>query len=161
MATLILLRSGLVFHITGITLMIGIFLAEFVTSRQIWNFISADKDKARFLLKATSPFPLLQGLGGLLIILGGILMMMTWHGTIMGQLWFQIKMGLLVLLILNAVGMARPARRMLRKLLKSAINETEIDQTNIGDIKKRLKLFYISQLLLFWLIIILAIFKFN
>ncbi|HEX9511865.1 MAG TPA: hypothetical protein VF939_15345 [Puia sp.] len=161
MAIFNLLQTGLVLHITGIIMMVGVSLAEFVASRQLWMFILTDKDKARTILRTTSSFSLLQGIGAVLIIAGGILMMAAFHGAIAGQLWFQVKMVLLLLILLNFLVIARPAKRKLRKLLNGTTEAPAIGQEAIPAIKKRLTIFQATQLVLFWLIIVLAVFKFN
>ncbi|HTI92833.1 MAG TPA: hypothetical protein VL727_19685 [Puia sp.] len=161
MATFNLLQSGLVLHILGIIMMVGISLAEFVIFHQLLGFIPDDRDKAYMVLKTTSRFPLWQATGGGMIILGGILMMAALRGTIAGQLWFQIKMTLLFLLILNALLIARPAKRKLRKWLTGSVQQKAEDPSEIREIKRKIRLFHTSQLLLFFVIIMLAVFRFN
>jgi hypothetical protein len=153
-----LLPLGLVLHLAGITMMVGTFLAGFFSSRILWNYLPNERDKALVVSRATSRFALLQMTGGLMIVAGGILMMTAVHGVFMQQLWFKVKMGLLGLLILNAVVTARPAARNLRRLLAG---RGELTNDRISAMIQRLRIFYWLQLGLFLTIIVLSAFKFN
>lgn len=112
-----LFNLGLVCHITGIAMMVGGVLANFVAMAQLWKFLPAEKGKAQVIAKAIARFPIVQGLGGFLIISGGVMMMIFFHGLPMHQAWFKVKLILLLLLILNAIVTAWPANVLLKQLL--------------------------------------------
>jgi hypothetical protein len=105
-----LLNTGLALHISGISLMVGMTIANFVTYRQLLQLLAQGKDKVLSLTATGALFSKLQILGGVLIILGGILMMIAFHGLIMRQIWFKVKLLLLLLLIVNAALNTRLAR---------------------------------------------------
>jgi len=154
-----LLPLGLALHLAGITMMVGTFLAGYFNNRQLWSFLPQERDKALIVSKATARYSLWQMTGGVMILLGGILMMVAVHGVFMRQVWFQVKMGLLVLLILNAVVTARPAAKKLRRLL--AGKEEGMDSLILAMTRRRLMVFYGLQLGLFLAIFVLSAFKFN
>jgi hypothetical protein len=152
-----LLNTGLVLHISGISLMVGMTIANFVTYRQLWKLLAQGKNKVSFLTATGALFFKLQILGGVLIILGGILMMIAFHGLIMHQIWFKVKLLLLLLLIVNAALNARPAGIQLRRFIAA-------EQADPGDLTKARRLFdrfHIFQFLIFLGIFVLSVFRFN
>lgn len=156
-----LLNSGLVVHLVGITTMVGATLSNFIAYRQLWKFLPNEKANASLVIKATSQFPLLQLIGGGMILTGGITMMIALHGILMAQLWFKVKMGFLALIILNAIVNARPAGKKLRRVLAGDVQAGISEHAAVRSIKSRIFMFYTLQLLLFLGIFILSIFRFN
>lgn len=153
----ILFNTGLVLHISGISLMVGLTIANFAAYRQLWKPLSEEKEKFSFLIKIIALLSRLQLLGGIFIILGGTLMMIAFHGLIMHQLWFKVKLLLLVLLIMNAALNARPAGIQLRRFI-AAEQPAQEELTKTMQLFKR---FHILQLLIFLGIFILSVFRFN
>ncbi|MGN6569714.1 MAG: hypothetical protein ACTHJ0_17265 [Flavipsychrobacter sp.] len=156
-----LFNIGLVCHITGITMMVGGVLANFVATAQLWKFLPAEKSKAQVVAKAIARFPIVQGLGGFLIILGGILMMIFFHGLPMHQAWFHVKLLLLLLLILNAVVTAWPANVLLKQLLFGTEDGIANEQPKVLKVKRRITLYHTLQLIFFLLIFIVSVTRFN
>jgi hypothetical protein len=92
----------------------------------------------------------------LLILISGITMMVKLHEVWGAQLWFRIKMAVLLLVIINGLGF----RRMLGTRLKKVIaGYTAVE--NWGILKRNFTIVQFVQLALFVLIFILSIFKFN
>ena len=85
------------------------------------------------------------------------MMMIAFQGLIVGQLWFKIKLSLLLLLILNMTLIFRPAGIMLRRFLDAA----DPEQAVLAKARQLLNLFYIVQFLIFLGIFILSVFRFN
>ena len=156
---MIVLRSGLVLHITGIALMVGGAVAAFVLQGQLWKLILSDKDRARFFTKASSRLNLVQMAGGVLIIAGGVMMMTALHGVVMSAFWFRIKLVLLGLIILNAVIVLRPAGKKLRRLLAAGVPVLVGEEMMVSLVRGRMRLFYLLQFLFFLLIFILSVFQ--
>ena len=156
---MMLLRSGLVLHITGIALMVGGAVAAFVLQGQLWKLILSDKDRARFFTKASSRLNRVQMAGGVLIIAGGVMMMTALHGVVMSAFWFRIKLVLLGLIILNAVITLRPAGKKLRRLLAAGVPVLVEEEMMVSLVRGRMRLFYLLQFLFFLLIFILSVFQ--
>jgi len=162
---MITLKLGLVMHISGIVLMVGMTIAAFILQWQSWEIIPFGKERMRPLQRVGKRINLLQGLGGLLIIAGGVMMMIALHGVVMHQAWFRIKLVLLGLIILNALAVLMPAGRKLRRLLTGIMPEHAVTPGSTvlsGDlmaIRGRMLLFYILQLSFFLLIFILSAFQ--
>ena len=153
----LLLNTGLVLHICGISLMVGMTIASFATYRQLFIALAEDKKNASSLIAPAELFSRLQILGGLLIIAGGVSMMIAFQGTIASQLWFKVKLSLLLLLILNITLIFRPARIRLRRSLDAEDPEPAV----LAKTRQLLDLFYVMQFLIFLGIFILSVFRFN
>jgi uncharacterized membrane protein len=160
MNTFNIFQPALVLHITGIVMMVGVTLADFSAYSQLKRFIPHEKERAIHLYRAARYFPLLMGIGGVLIVLSGITMMVAVKGVFMGQLWFRIKLAVLLLIIANFLLTGRSSQIQLRKWL-AAPAEVVGGEPGITAITKRLTLFYSIQLAFFGLIFILSVFRFN
>ncbi len=161
MGSYYILKLGLVIHITGIVAMAGMFLGSFIAYEQFWKLLITEKERALILFRVISRFQIAQIIGGALILTGGITMMMALHGVVMSAIWFKVKMGTLLLLILNAVFIARPAGLKLKQLLALEQTGEHILSLKVNPIKQRITLFYSLQLLFFLVIFILSSFQFN
>ena len=153
----LLLNTGLVLHICCITLMVGMTIAGFTTYRQLFILLAKDKNNASPLIATAGLFSKLQMVGGLLIVVGGVMMMIAFHGLITGQLWFKIKLSLLLLLILNMPLIFRPGSILLRRFLDAA----DPEQADLAKARQLLNRFHIVQFLIFLGIFILSVFRFN
>jgi hypothetical protein len=102
-----LLQICLVLHITGIVLLGGTTLMNYIISRQFWSCVKTDKNKAIVINSSTFAFERINAIGGMLTILTGITMVTLLHGVIASQLWFRVKMILVVMIILNSLLLAQ------------------------------------------------------
>lgn len=160
MSTYFLLKTALVLHISGFVMLAGTTLADYIVFRQFWKYLQLDKQKAMTINSATAKFPALTGLGMGLVLISGITMVAVYQGALDGQIWFRIKMLVVVLLILNSLIIARPAVLKLKKLLSA--DEGNNDMHNkIQALKGRISTFHVIQMLLFIIVFILSAFRFN
>ncbi len=153
----LLLNTGLVLHICGICLMVGMTIASFAIYRRLFILLVEDKNNSSPLIATAKLFSGLQMFGGLLIIAGGVMMIIAFPGLIAGQLWFKVKLSLLLLLILNIILIFRPAGIMLRKFLDTA----DPEQVVLAKARRLLNLFFIVQFLIFLGIFVLSVFRFQ
>ena len=152
-----LFQISLILHIAGIVMIAGTTFTNFVISKQFWNNIETDKHKAVIINSTTLSLGRLTGIGGVLTILSGIAMVAALHGVFTAQLWFQIKMALVLLIILNASFFARQQNKKLQQLL--SVNHSTGNALN--TIKANLNIYYTIQLILLLTIFVLSVFKFN
>ncbi len=155
-----LLKSGLVVHLIGISMVVGATVASFSTYHHVWQVVYNEKSKALLLIKTATRLRLLQIIGGIFILTGGIMMVSASHGFVTQQTWFKIKMIVLLLIVLNPFLIARPAAIKLLKTLDHQ-KETASEAVAINGIKRKLNWFHILQLLFFLVIFILSAFRFN
>src|SRR5574337_1064676 len=138
------LQSLIVFHLTGLILFAGTSLAGQSALRQFWKQYDFDRTKAVAVLQARAKFPLLMGVGFGLIILSGVGMMAITHGAFGEQLWFRIKFGLVILILITGI----IERKQQGKLAKKAMNTEPGFSDEMKLIKRNLQILQYSQLLL-------------
>lgn len=158
MNTLSLLQLSILVHIIGLTLAAGTTLNGYSLNRRFWQLYPIDRNKAVTLLEGGARMPFWIGLGIGLLILSGIGLMALTKGVYGEQIWFRIKFALVVLVIVNGI-MARRLGIRQKKLLTAAPGE-DLHEA-LYKLKRRINVFYLSQLFLFLVIFILGVFKFN
>lgn len=153
MNTMILLNIFLITHLTGLALMAGTTVADTVTFNTFSKSFRNDRTPSATLLALMDKFSVLLGIGAALLIISGTGMMIITHGAFAHQIWFKIKLALILTLILN--GFLVGGRQ--KSYLKRCLDTGKEAQRAIGNIK----LFYLAQMGLFLTIILLSIFKFS
>ncbi|GEP96687.1 DUF2269 family protein [Chitinophaga cymbidii] len=156
MSSYILLKISLLLHIIGIVIMAGTTFADYFTFRQMLKYLRQDAQKAIAVNTATARFSMLMGLGLALLILSGVLMVSVYGHAFTTQVWFRVKMGIVLLILLNGLLIARPSMTKLRKLLPLGENGKEV-----SALQKRISIFHITQFLLFVLVFVLSVFRFS
>ncbi|MDB4902630.1 MAG: hypothetical protein JWQ63_1911 [Mucilaginibacter sp.] len=159
METQTIYHIALVTHITGITMVAGTVLVDYMISKQFWKQFAIEKQKGLTVLEATSKLPILFGVGFLLLIISGVYMMYVTHGAFGEQIWFRIKFGLIILIIINGLAIGRRLGIKLRKNLSE--ETTGKVEMALFKIKGKMSLFHISQLAMFIIIFVLSVFKFS
>jgi len=160
MTTQTLYHLALITHLAGLIMVAGTTLVDFVVTKQFWRQYPHGKSEGFAVLKAQSKFPIVLRIGFLSLIASGIYMMYMTNGAYGEQVWFRVKFGLIILIILNGLAFGRRQGRKLRKILSSEIPGEEIE-TKLLKIKGNLNLFHLSQLVFFLGILTLSVFKFN
>ena len=150
---MIWLNIFLIAHLSGLALMAGTTVAETVVFYIFSKSFQKDGAPALNLLGLMDKLSALLGIGAALLIISGTGMMFITHGAFAHQIWFKIKLGLILTLILNGflVG-GRQSSKLKRRL---DVNE------QLTGIISNIKLFFMAQMILFFTIILLSIFKFN
>ena len=160
MTTQTIYHMALVGHIVGLTLMAGTTMADYIAFKQFWKQMATDRLKGLATREATSKFPMLIGIGILLLIISGITMMAITHGAFGEQIWFRIKFGLVLIIIINGLAVGRRQGVKLNKIL----SEEMPDQNRaaiLPKMQRNIRLFHTVQLTLFISIFVLSVFKFN
>jgi uncharacterized membrane protein len=148
----------LTLHLTALTVMAGTTLIDYIAYQTFWKLFDQKNEVPIDLLQLMNKLPRFLGIGAAVIITTGIGMMVLTHGVYGEQLWFRIKFGLVVLIVLNGLLVGRGQGMKLRKLL----NEDIADVTGkIGRVRITLNRFHLMQLTMFLAIIFLSVFKFN
>jgi uncharacterized membrane protein SirB2 len=162
-------QIALITHIVGITVMAGTTLVEYLLTRYFWKQYASDRLKAITSNEDGFNFHLIVNIGIILLILSGVTMLVITQGVFAKQIWFQIKIGLIVIIAINGSVSGRKQDAKLKRLISlEKLNFRQDDllgQENRNEdfmrVKHRLDLFYISQLLMFLTIFTLSVFKFN
>src|SRR5258707_6902428 len=91
---------ALITHLTGLTMVAGTTLVDYALTRQFWKQHAIDPSKSLFIREAMAKLPILFGVGFLFLIVSGVYMMYVTHGAYGEQVWFRIKFGIILLIIL-------------------------------------------------------------
>ncbi|MFC0514280.1 hypothetical protein ACFFGT_08720 [Mucilaginibacter angelicae] len=158
MNTTILLSSLLIVHLAALVVMAGTTLIDYFGYQTFWKLYDREREKSSGVLLFLNKFSRLIGIGAALLVLSGIGMMALTHGVFGEQLWFRIKFGFVLVLIANGILVGRRQGLKLRKAID--LNEAGLPQL-MDRIRGNLKRFHIAQLFIFFIIILLSIFKFN
>jgi len=154
------LYGALVFHIIGLAMLAGSTLLDFIITTRFWKMYATNKNDALVVREVSGVFPIVTRLGGALMVLSGIAMMAVTHGVYGTQLWMRIKIGLVVLVLLNVFFVGRRNGKRLFQLLNE--EREGLSRTHeLEKVKGNTRLFHLSQLLLFIIIFVLSVFKFN
>lgn len=154
-----LYNIALVTHVVGITLAAGATVFDFVIVSIHWQHRSKsilDSFVSETILNKVSR---LIGVGMLLIILSGIGMMAFLHGVWGQQIWFRIKMIILVIIIVNAIVFRRLLGIRFQNMLSAEHGDVASQQ--LLDVRRNIRIVQVVQMLLFITIFVLSIFKFN
>lgn len=152
------IRLILVLHITGVIIMAGTTLIDYVTFKTFWQLV--DQGDARFagLIPLMAKYGAFIRAGGAMIILTGIIILILENGIWWGAPQFRVKLVLVILLVLNGMFVGNTYGSKLRETV-SANAHGFLQHTM--DIRETLNRFYPIQLLLFFLIILLSMIRFD
>jgi hypothetical protein len=158
MNTLIILQTLLILHLSGLTLMAGTTVTEYITFKTFSKQYEKEKERALNLLGLMNKLSALLGIGAALLILSGTGLLILTNGIFLHQFWFKVKLVMILTLILNGflVGLRQESK------LKTSINingPVLCEQTT--NAMQNLKIFYMVQMSLFFVIILLSVFKFS
>jgi uncharacterized membrane protein len=152
--------AALVGHVIGITLMAGAAFIDLAAFQLFWKVYLKDPAESLRLESYLNKLQKFMGTGMLVILISGVLMMVKMHEVWGSQLWFRIKMGMLLLIILNGLGFRRMLGGKLKRSLADYFTGTNISESMAG-LKSRLLTIQTIQVILFIIIYTLSVFKFN
>ena len=155
-----ILHTTLVVHIVGISMVLGITIANYVAFKQFWKLYDINKEQGLSAFRAISKFQVVGITGLLLLILSGIIMLYLFQWTFYELLWFKIKLCLVLLIFINGFTMGRIQTLKLMTFL-SKVKAPSESTKDIALLKRNLRVFHLTQLMLFFLIIVVSVFRFN
>jgi uncharacterized membrane protein len=144
----------LILHLAAFATFTGTFVASIITGNQLWHYSKKDTAIMRAILITYDKYARIMGICLGLIVTAGILMMVNMHKVYGEQLWLRIKIGLVLIIIIFRILSTRSYNQFKRRLNNEAM-------ASFDDLKKRLTIFQVVQLVLIAGIIILSVCKFN
>lgn len=147
-------QIALLMHLSGLVLIVGTDVVEFVAYRSIFKTYKMDKSAAVNQIAMMSKLPVLLIIGAVLLILSGIGFVIITHNAFGHQLWFKIKLILIVALAANGFLMGRKSEEKLKQNLA-------VDAPETGEAIRNMIRFCFIQLCMLFVVILLAVFKFN
>jgi hypothetical protein len=155
-----ILHITLVLHLIALTIAVGITIATAIAFRQFWRLYDKNKEYGLSAFRAITKFRVFGIIGLMVLILTGLIMLWLFDWTLAGLLWFKIKMFIVVLLFVNGFTSGRTTSQKLEALLKQEAGSPGF-APDTKKLRRHLMIFHLTQLTLFALIIILAVFRFN
>lgn len=154
---MIIYHIALVFHVVGIVVAAGGSLLDFLLFRQ--SSRQSDLDGGSVIEQLLERLQRVIGIGMALILLSGVVMMIYLHQVWGAQVWFRVKMGVLVLILVNQLGFRRRFNGKLKNLVARAADDHFT--TRLAAIRRNITAVQVLQLLFFVSIFTLSVFKFN
>lgn len=154
-----LFSIGLFIHILGITLIAGGSLGGLVLERQIWKSLPDSPEKVRVLGPLMPKYPVIIQAGTLLMLVSGLIMLGALGWGLAGQVWFIVKMLLVVALVLNGVWVAKPNGARLRALIPRLMQGEPVN-AEIARVRRNMTIFHITEMTMLVVVYLLAVFRF-
>ena len=154
----LVIRVLLALHITGIVIMAGTILIDYLTFNTFWKLAEQGDSRSFGLLMLMARYGAFVRAGAITIIFTGITMLILQKGILWQQLRFKFKMGLVLLLIVNGILVGNRQSQKLRDTI--ATDTIDFIQRTI-EVRETLDRFYMMQLTLFFLIILVSVVKLN
>lgn len=151
----------LVLHITGLSTMAGTTIVSYICYGQFWKQYALGKERAMAILNLMASFRYLFAGGFILLLISGVGMMVLTRGVFAEQSWFRVKMGLLVLILLNGAVYGQRLTMRLRQAVTMELAGGSVSTESLDGLKSRILVMLIGQLLLFAGIFVLSVYKFN
>lgn len=153
-----LIQICIVMHLAGLTFMAGTNIVEYVAFRSIFKTYQVDKNAAIHQIGMLSKLSVLLIIGGILLVLSGTGFLLITHNAFGSQLWFKIKIILVLGAVLNGFLMGRKSEIRLKQSLMTG--DSPHAQETADAIRGMIR-FYSIQLCLFFIVVLIAVFKFN
>jgi uncharacterized membrane protein len=144
----------LILHLTAFALFTGTLIANLINNNQLWQYSEKDLTITKALFQTTDKYNRIMAAALGIALVMGILMMTQMHKVYGAQLWMRVKIALVLVIVVIRVLYSRN----LNKFKKRLTGETTI---SISDVKKKISLFQLVQIVLVALIIVLSVCRFN
>ena len=110
-------QIALITHIVGITLMAGTTLVEYLLTKHFFKRYASDGSSAITSNEDGFNFHLLVNIGIIFLIISGVTMLVIVQGIFAKQIWFQIKIGLIIIIAINGSLVGRRQDTKLKQLM--------------------------------------------
>lgn len=154
----LLIRILLALHITGLVMMAGTTMIDYLTFRTFWRIADQGDARALGMIPLMAKFGAYIRTGGALILLTGITMLILEKSVWVNQTWFKVKMVLVFFLLVNGLFVGNTQGEKFRESVSAHASDF-VNHTI--DIRQSLGWFYPIQLLLFFFIILISMIRFD
>jgi len=144
----------LILHLTAFALFTGSLIASLINNNQLWQYGEKDLTITKALFKTTDRYNKMMAASLGIALVMGILMMTQMHKVYGAQLWMRVK----IVLVLAIVVIRVLYSRNISKFKKRLGGEITV---SISEVKKKVSLFQLVQIVLVAGIIILSVCRFN
>lgn len=140
--------------------MAGTTFIDYVAFKAFGKVFQVNNNKALVLGSYLYKLQQFLGIGMLIILISGVMMMVQLHEIWGAQLWFRIKMGILLLIIINGLGLRRMVGAKLNMVLAEDLSGSSVEG-KWNAVKRKFNMVEYIQMLMFIIIYVLSVFKFN
>jgi len=145
-------------HIVGITAAAGMSIIDLILYQYFWGLYPQHMQEGIAIERLAGRLQRVTAIGMMLIIISGITMMYYLHSVWGAQLWFRIKMIVLLLIIINGLSF----RRILGTRIHKRINQQpDGPRAPLRSLQPGITSVQIIQLMFFIVIFVLSVFRFN
>ena len=144
----------LILHLTAFAIFTGTLIANLINSNQLWQYSEKDHTITKALFQTTDKYNRIMAICLGIALIMGILMMAQMHKVYGDQLWMRVKIALVLIIVVIRIFYSRNLNNFKKRLG----GETTI---SISDVKKKVSLFQLVQVVLVAGIIVLSVCRFN
>jgi uncharacterized membrane protein SirB2 len=155
-----LLKTGLLLHMAGLSMIVGATLIGYIVVGYFRRVYAEGDADAGSIMRIMPRFSYLTGVGVGLLIVSGFAMMYATAWVYATQLWFHLKMPAVLLVIILGEIVNRPQRKKLFALIADPESRISARET-ILRLGGRIRGFYLTQLAILLVIIVLSSYRFS
>ncbi|MCS3800706.1 hypothetical protein [Niastella sp. OAS944] len=144
----------LILHLTAFALFTGTLIANLINNNQLWQYSEKDLTITKALFQTTDRYNKIMAASLGIALVMGILMMTQMHKVYGAQTWMRVKIALVLVIVVIRVLYSRNVNKFKKRLA----GETSI---SMSDVKKKVSLYQLVQIILVAGIIVLSVCRFN
>lgn len=152
----LLFRIILGIHITGIVIMAGTTMIDYLTYKTFWKLADAGNPHAVGIIPLMARYGAFIRAGAFTLFLSGIALLVMEKGASWAQPWFKVKIVLVILLLLNGTLVGNKQGHQLRATVTA---HTPDFLAYTAGIRENMDRFYPIQLSLFFLTIMVSMIR--
>lgn len=145
-------------HILAFIVGIGITVANLIAYNQFWKLYQLDFEKGIASFAIIKGFFVAGAASMLILILAGLGMLAIAEWSYVQLLWFQVKLGMIVLIFVNGFTQGRSSAMKVQALIER--KGAGGDPVEISSLQAQTRRFISLQLLIFFTIVVLSVFRF-
>jgi len=134
--------------------MAGTDAVSFVAFKKLSSSLDEDQAAVKYYFKKLLGLSSLLPLGGILLLSSGVGLLIITHAY--GQLWFQLKMGVVLALVSNGFLFGARQEQKIKQILNGPDNQIHLQ---LRHLLANLRIFYAIQVTLYLLAVIFAVIK--
>jgi hypothetical protein len=147
-----------VLHIVGIAAAAGMSVIDLVIFRHFWKIYPQHTGEGLAIERLLLRLQRVTAIGMMLIVVSGVIMMYYLHTVWGPQLWFRIKMGVLLLIIINGLALRRRLGNRIHARVAAEPNGLWIEHSTL---RPGITTIQLIQFVLFVVIFTLSVFRFS
>ena len=144
-------------HVAGFIIGVGVVLSTTFAFKHFWALYGSNKAQGLASFKAFGNIQKFGMMGLLLVLIGGFGMLIIAEWSLWDSLWFKIKMGLVVAMLVNGFTLGRTSTLQLQDFVRR--ESADIEQAR--RLQARIRTFQRVQIGIFGAIILLSVFRFE